>query len=152
MANNKSVIGIGIGGRMVTMSGGGVPISVPTTTPAPDPAPSTGVDESVIETLEKKTVTDTFTEGEAIKSNVLYNITPSAAGETYNVTIEAPEDGEYSEFMLEVDCTTYVPTVNFPGSVKWNIAPVLEVGNIYQISITFNGSRYLGIWASWASA
>lgn len=72
-----------------------------------------------------------------IKANSFYIWkTAFTEGQVLYVTFDNVEDETmYNDFMLQFETGATLPTLSFPNTIRWNIAPDLDVNVTYQISV-----------------
>lgn len=75
-----------------------------------------------------------------IQANKFYIWTTAlTTGQVLMVTFDAVEDASlYNEYMLQFPTGATIPTLSFPSTVKWNLAPDLDINVTYQVSVVNN--------------
>ena len=60
-------------------------------------------------------------------------------GEILYISFDQPENPEiYNEYMIQFGTGASIPSLSFPASVKWNLAPDLDINTTYQVSVVNN--------------
>lgn len=82
----------------------------------------------------KSTITASST-SISLKPETYYTITPSSAS-TRTFSFASAPSGVAHEYIVEINCSSYAPSIAFPSGIKWvnGTAPALTKGKKYVIS------------------
>lgn len=74
-----------------------------------------------------------------LKPETYYTITPSSAS-TRTFSFASAPSGVIHEYIVEINCSSYAPSIAFPSGIKWvnGTAPALKKGKKYVISFVNN--------------